>query len=51
MIVAALAFCALATLLFALGPSFELVRSAVLDDLKDATVRQQRAAVRAAAGD
>ena len=37
-IVAALAFCALATLLFALGPSFELVRSAVLDDLKDATV-------------
>jgi predicted permease len=39
-VLAALGYCALATLLFALGPSFELVRSAVADDLKDATPRQ-----------
>lgn len=39
LVVATLAFCALATVLFALGPSVALVRSAVLDDLADATAK------------
>ena len=38
-VMAALAYCAVATLLFALGPSFELVRNAVTGDLKEASAK------------
>jgi predicted permease len=38
-VLATLAFCALSTLLFGLGPSLALVRSAVIDDLKDGAAR------------